>query len=121
MARADFDAQLVFVPNAIWHNLPDNENVIASWGKKWPDLPESPLLVEIWHHLRTALQTGRPGLVAKFEQACPLPARTGSDIPSEYSPREVPGTPPIPFPEPRRMGLRKGCRRAHRPQRAVSS
>src|SRR5262249_32826522 len=43
MARADWQARLVFVPNAIKYNPPANPNVVISWKKAWGRLPECAL------------------------------------------------------------------------------
>ena len=40
MAEADWDAGLVWVPNAIMYNEPANPNVVKSWEDAWAELPE---------------------------------------------------------------------------------
>jgi hypothetical protein len=61
------------VPHAIKYNLPANSKVIQHWTKHWEDLPDSPLLAEIWQLLRDTLAQRRPKLVQAFEEACPRP------------------------------------------------
>ncbi len=56
LAKADWEAQLLFVPNAIKYNLPANPNVIKSWRSAWDELPECGLKNEakavIFGHLK---------------------------------------------------------------------
>jgi hypothetical protein len=47
MAKADWKAGLVWLPNASKHNRPESPNVVKAWASLWPDLPDSPLKAEI--------------------------------------------------------------------------
>lgn len=72
LVKADWDALLVFVPNAIKHNLPQSVNVVKSWAGTWSRVPECPLKAEAWHTLHDSLQAlGKP-FVEAFKAACPL-------------------------------------------------
>ena len=55
MVKVDWEAGLVFIPNAIKHNLPENPKVIIGWGKHWEELPECPLKIEAYQHLKDFL------------------------------------------------------------------
>lgn len=43
MARADWDARLVWLPNALKHNPPQSPNTVKSWAKGWEELPDCDL------------------------------------------------------------------------------
>jgi hypothetical protein len=43
MALADWDAKLIYLPNALKHNPPANPNIIKRWKNTWDVLPECPL------------------------------------------------------------------------------
>lgn len=55
MVKVDWDAGLIFIPNAIKHNLPENPKVIIGWGKYWDELPQCALKDEAYHHLKDFL------------------------------------------------------------------
>lgn len=40
MVKADFDARVVWIPNAIKHNRPESPNVVISWSKEIDLIPE---------------------------------------------------------------------------------
>lgn len=46
----DWRARLVFIPNAIKHNGPDNPNMVKSWKRTWEDLPECELKMIAYEH-----------------------------------------------------------------------
>jgi len=48
MAKADWDARLVWLPNALKYNPPANPNVIKGWAKAWDELPECSLKDEAY-------------------------------------------------------------------------
>lgn len=52
MAKADFDARLVWVPKAIEHNKPQSPNVVISWGDEFDLLPECSLKSEAYEVLK---------------------------------------------------------------------
>ena len=72
LAKADWKARFVFVPNAIHHNLPQSPNVVTSWGSTWARVPECNLKKEAWHTIRSALLGMDKSYVDAFEAACPL-------------------------------------------------
>jgi uncharacterized phage protein (TIGR02220 family) len=43
MARADWTARLVFLPNAVKHNPPQSVNVVKGWRAEFDELPDCPL------------------------------------------------------------------------------
>ncbi|KRC30671.1 hypothetical protein [Acidovorax sp. Root217] len=72
LAKADWKARLIFVPNAIKHNLPQSPNVVKSWGSMWARVPECDLKTEVWTALHDALSALGQGFVDAFKSACPL-------------------------------------------------
>lgn len=43
MVKADFEARVIWIPNAIKHNKPESPNVVISWGKEIDLIPECEL------------------------------------------------------------------------------
>lgn len=72
LAKADWKARLIFVPNAIKHNLPQSPNVVKSWGSMWARVPECDLKTEAWNALHDALCSLGQGFVDAFKSSCPL-------------------------------------------------
>lgn len=61
MAKADFKARLVFLPNAIKHNRPESPNVVRGWRSELSLLPECDLKNEAIAHLMAELENmGEP-------------------------------------------------------------
>jgi hypothetical protein len=58
MAVADWDHGVIWMPNGITHNPPENPNVIRGWSKQV--LPECPLMVEALVTLYTYIQKHLP-------------------------------------------------------------
>jgi hypothetical protein len=57
MAKADFDARLVWLPNAIKYRAPANSKVILGWKAIWDNVPECQLKQLIYQHLETHVAT----------------------------------------------------------------
>ena len=74
MAEADFEAHLVWLPKAIFHNQPQSPNVVKSWGKVWSEIPECGLKTKLRAELRQAIKpaslSGNPRYIV------PGPTRT---------------------------------------------
>lgn len=52
MAFADWTARIVWLPNGIYHNEPENPNQVKGWRSTWPLVPESPLKYQVFIGLR---------------------------------------------------------------------
>jgi hypothetical protein len=52
MVEADWEAQLVWVKNAVKYNSPANPNVVLSWRDSWEELPECALKVQAGQYLK---------------------------------------------------------------------
>jgi hypothetical protein len=78
MAKADWKARLVWLPNAIKHNKPESPNVVRSWRTELDLLPECALKREAIAHLRQALADMGPSYLQAFAEAlggaAPAPA-----------------------------------------------
>lgn len=124
LAEADWRARLVFLPNGIKYNPPNNPNVVAGWAKHWDALPEGPLKARIWErfHLyfledterrRAEIERGQrdkksdPEMLLKaFLLAMPEPGANGLET--------VPTTVTTTVPE--RVGARSAGARARLPE-----
>ncbi len=69
MVKADWKARLIWVPNALKHNMPENPNVIKRWAKEWPFIPECELKVQSYHHMREVLKGFSIAFGKAFEEA----------------------------------------------------
>ncbi len=50
ISYADWNARVVWVPNCIKYNPPENPNVVKSWAHYWDVIPECPLKVKAFLH-----------------------------------------------------------------------
>ena len=71
LARADWSARLVYLPNAARHNQPDNPNVARAWGKAFDELPECDLKGEIFHDVKGFLEGLGKGFIEGFMKGFP--------------------------------------------------
>jgi hypothetical protein len=67
MAKADWKAGVVFLPNALRHNPPRNRNSIKGWGKYWGLIPECNLKDEAEQHIRDCLSLKSQSIQSAFE------------------------------------------------------
>jgi hypothetical protein len=68
MAKADFKAKLVWLPNAIRHNKPESPNVVRSWRVELDLLPECELKRDAVKGIREALEEVGPSYVEAFDE-----------------------------------------------------
>ena len=66
MAKADFVARLVWLPNAIKHNKPESPNVVKSWSTEFDLLPECALKQEAMDALKAFVCALGPGFSGAF-------------------------------------------------------
>ncbi len=74
MAKADWTARLVWVPNAIRYNKPESPNVVRGWRIAWDELPECALKVEAFHQLKAFTEGLGEGFAKAFQEACAKPS-----------------------------------------------
>lgn len=79
MAKADFVARLMWLPNAIKHNKPESPNVVKSWAPEFDLLPECPLKLEALEAIKTFVCALGPGFsgafIGAFESRGELPGK----------------------------------------------
>lgn len=66
MAKADFTARLVWLPNAIKHNKPESPNVVKSWASEFDLLPECSLKLEALDAIKAFVCALGPGFSGAF-------------------------------------------------------
>jgi hypothetical protein len=79
MAKADWDAGLIWLPKGIDHNPPDNPNVVKSWRHYWDDVPECPLKLEAYQTLRERVAERGEGFANAFANSIRNPYPNGID------------------------------------------
>lgn len=78
LAKADWEARLVWVPNAIKHSEPESPNVVASWSTIWDEVPECALKCTAWESLRAHMKARGSKWLEAFDKACPKPSNDPS-------------------------------------------
>lgn len=56
MAKADWDARLIWLPKGPNHNPPRSPNVVIAWGSFWPEIPSCALKDEIFQDLKVFIE-----------------------------------------------------------------
>lgn len=68
MAKADFKARLVWLPNALKHNKPESPNVVVSWRSELDVLPECDLKREAAAYIRAFMKSLGPSYLVAFDE-----------------------------------------------------
>lgn len=84
MAKADWIARVVWLPNGLKCNPPQSPNVVRSWGKGWDLIPECDLKREAMELLRTGVRSIGPAFGKAFDEV----VRGISSEGSEAAPRD---------------------------------
>lgn len=74
LAKADWEAGMVWVPKGIKHNPPQSMNVVSSWREAWDELPECELKREAYQGLRAFVEGMSKGFLKAFDEAIPKPS-----------------------------------------------
>lgn len=82
MAKADWKAKVVWIPNAIACNRPESPNVVTSWGSEWDLIPECDLKREAFEALRASIHELGEGFAKAFDKAFAKPSGKPSGMPS---------------------------------------
>ena len=69
MARADFSARLVWLPNALKHNNPESPNDVKAWASAYEQLPECGLLDEAVEAIKTYIYSMGEEYKTAFDKA----------------------------------------------------
>jgi hypothetical protein len=81
LAKVDFDARVVWIPKAIYHNHPESPNVVRSWGKHWDEVPNVALKAEAYSNLSKAIAELGEGFAKAFREAFREPLMEAFAIP----------------------------------------
>lgn len=73
MVKGDWEARVVWLPNAIKYNPPESPNVVKSWRIQWGEIPSCPLKIEAYHTLKAFLEAFGEAFLKAFLEACPKP------------------------------------------------
>jgi hypothetical protein len=80
MAKFDRVTRLLWLPNALKHNPPENFNVVVGWRSEWELLPECALLTEATRAIEAGLREIRPQFAEAFDIVRGVcPPRTSSN------------------------------------------
>ncbi len=95
LAKADWEARVVWIPNVIRYDPPSNPNVVLGWATHWDEIPDCPIKAEAWKRFHAFFsemaeakrqETKREGdpeaFLKAFLKACPNPSVKGSRNPS---------------------------------------
>ena len=52
-----FKDRLIFIPNFLKINFPQNPNVVKSWTKIWNSIPECQLKLKVWNHIKIIMES----------------------------------------------------------------
>src|SRR5690606_1181386 len=69
MAKADFKARVVWVPNAFKHNRPESPNVVRGWAAEFDLIPECDLKWEALEALRASVYAVGEAFAKAFDEA----------------------------------------------------
>ena len=78
LVKADFEAPLLWIPNAIHYNGPANPNVVKSWEQAWDALPECELKLQCFRALEDFLEGKSKGFREAFREVCRKPLLNAS-------------------------------------------
>lgn len=88
LVQADWEAHLVWIPNAIKYNIPESPNVIKGWRDAWDELPECELKTQAYQRFQAFLEAFSKAFAKAFEEACPKPSGKASRKPSPNQEQE---------------------------------
>ena len=73
LALADWDAGLVWIPDAVDDDRPQSVNTVKSWQNSWDELPDCELKLEAYQALRNCMSHA---MSHAFAEACRRPCNT---------------------------------------------
>jgi hypothetical protein len=68
MAKADWTARVLWLPKAVYHNPPDNPNIVRGWVKQLAVIPECSLKREAIERIRQFLEPFRESFLKAFAE-----------------------------------------------------
>lgn len=75
LVRADFDARVVYIPNAIRYNKPQSPNVVISWLNHWDEIPECDLRDAAYQEIKAFLEDMGEAFAEAFLKPMRKPCR----------------------------------------------
>ena len=83
MAKADWKARLIWLPNAAKYNPPSSPNVVKSWCKNWDSLPDCPIKYEIYASIQDSTKDLGEGFQKAFADTFAKTYRNPFERPTE--------------------------------------
>ncbi len=97
MAEADWEARVLWIPRAIFYNVPESPNVIKSWAVYWDEIPECELKVKAYQHFKGFLEGFGEAFHESFGKACGKPfGKALANQEQEQEQEQEQKTPPSP-------------------------
>ena len=90
MIKFDRARRVVYLPNALRYNAPDNPNVVRGYARHFSMIPPSPLKMEFWSRLKAHCAKRGDGFAAAFDAVIEEPDAPTPDAPDLFDP--APGT-----------------------------
>ena len=73
MAQVSTEAPLIVIPNFLKHNKPESPNVVKSWAKILPGLPDCALKAEHLQRVKAFTEGLGKAFAKAYPKACPIP------------------------------------------------
>lgn len=73
LAKANWEARVVWLPKVIRYNRPESVNVVKGWAKHWDEVPECDLKNEAYSTLMSELKALGEAFAEAFRKGCPKP------------------------------------------------
>lgn len=80
MAKADWEARFVYLPNSLRYNAPPNPNVVSSWSDHWDNLPECDLKNEAFEAFSSEMKRLGEPFAKRFAERLSKPSALGIRI-----------------------------------------
>lgn len=74
LVKADLDARVIFIPNAIKYNKPQSPNVIKSWVSLWDEIPECELKNLAYQEFKSFIKGMGDGFSIAFDETFEKPS-----------------------------------------------
>lgn len=74
LAKADWKARVIWLPNAPKYNKPESLNVVIGWGVSWDEIPECSLKLQAYKELKAYTEGLSLAFGLAFAKACPMPS-----------------------------------------------
>jgi len=68
MVKADFEARVILIPNAIKYDPPENPNVLKKWAKDYDEIPECELKTEYYEILKAFIKGFNEAFMEVFDK-----------------------------------------------------